>query len=41
MDSEAAVNDLIALVEDALKEADFLDKELDNFDELLYVSIPV
>uniref|UniRef100_A0A8R1XYQ7 Sec3-PIP2_bind domain-containing protein n=1 Tax=Onchocerca volvulus TaxID=6282 RepID=A0A8R1XYQ7_ONCVO len=36
MDSEAAVNDLIALVEDALKEADFLDKELDNFDELLY-----
>ncbi|MCP9266035.1 Exocyst complex component 1 [Dirofilaria immitis] len=38
MDSETAVNDLILLVEDALKEADFLDKELDNFDELLYVN---
>lgn len=40
MDSEAAVNDLITLVEDALEEVDFLDKELDNFDELLYVSTP-
>lgn len=41
MDSEAAVNDLITLVEDALEEADFLDKELDSFDELLYVSTPL
>ncbi|VDN90912.1 unnamed protein product [Brugia pahangi] len=36
MDSEAAVNELIGLVEDALEEVDFLDKELDNFDQLLY-----
>ncbi|VDN07869.1 unnamed protein product [Thelazia callipaeda] len=36
MDSEVAVNDLITLIEGALEEADFLDKELDSFDELLY-----
>uniref|UniRef100_A0AAF5PH64 Sec3-PIP2_bind domain-containing protein n=2 Tax=Wuchereria bancrofti TaxID=6293 RepID=A0AAF5PH64_WUCBA len=36
MDSETAVNDLIGLVEDALEEVDFLDKELDSFDQLLY-----
>lgn len=38
MDSEAAVNDLIALIDGALEEADCLDSELDNFDKLLYVS---
>lgn len=41
MDSEAAVNDLLGLIEYALEEADFLDKQLDNFDKLLYVNIPI
>lgn len=36
MDSEAAVNDLIGLIDDALKEADILDEQLDSFDKLLY-----
>lgn len=36
MGSEAAVNDLIALIDAALEEADRLDSELDTFDKLLY-----
>lgn len=36
MGSEAAVNDLIALIDGALEEADRLDAQLDTFDKLLY-----
>lgn len=37
MDSEAAVSDLIALIDRTLEEVNHLDEQLDAFDKLLYV----